>query len=104
MGKNILKIRRLLYTVLLGISAVTVISAAGFIASAYAEDSISVSCYNLEKSPHILGNVVVYDPYRAAMACNSVYYECKGRCVGCFSDSDYLDVVCADASGTIFLK
>ncbi len=100
MGKNLL----LIYTMLLWISAVTVILAIGFVATAYAEDSVSVSCYNLTKSQHTLGNVVLFDTSQAAGACNSVYYDCKGSCVGCFSDSDYLDVVCVDTRGTIFLK
>jgi hypothetical protein len=106
MEKNIPQKRGILRAMLSawGILLVAVICAAGFIAPVSAEDSVSVSCYNLEKSQHPLGSVVVYDTSRAAMTCNSVYYDCKGRCIGCFSDSDYLDAVCVDVRGTIFLK
>src|SRR5512135_3146902 len=69
-----------------------------------AEESISVSCYDLQKSELPLGSVVVYDIRQAAGACNQVYYGCKGGCVGCFADSDYAESVCVDVRGTMFLK
>jgi hypothetical protein len=89
---------------LLGITTVAVLAAVGFFVPARADNGVSVSCYNMEKSQHTLGNVVVYDTSQAAKACNSVYYDCKGKCIGCFSDSDYLDIVCVDIKGTLFLK
>ena len=72
--------------------------------AAFADESISVTCYNLQDSEIPVGNVVVYDTSQAAGACNQVYYACKGRCVGCFTDQDYLDSVCVDVRGTMFLK
>jgi hypothetical protein len=74
------------------------------VTTVFAEQSISVSCYNLEKSGIPVGNVVVYDTSLAARSCNSLYYDCKGRCVGCFTDQDYLDSVCIDVNGTMFLN
>ena len=78
--------------------------AMGPIAQVFADESISVSCYNLQNSEISVGNAVVYDTSQAASACNSLYYNCKGRCVGCFTDQDYLDSVCVDVNGTMFLK
>jgi len=85
-------------------SIFSVLFVTALVAQAFAEDSISVSCYNLQKSQLPLGTIVVYDTAQAAPACNSAYYDCKGRCVGCFADSDYFDAVCVDVRGTMFLK
>ena len=78
--------------------------AIGPIAQVFADESISVSCYILQDSEIPVGNVVVYDTSQAARACNSMYYSCKGRCVGCFTDQDYVEAVCVDVNGTLFLK
>jgi hypothetical protein len=86
------------------ISAITAIAAMVCTAPTRADQSVSVTCYNLEKSQLSVGSVVVYDTSRAAQTCNAVYYDCKGRCVGCFSDSDFIDAVCADETGALFLK
>jgi hypothetical protein len=48
--------------------------------------------------------VVVFDFSTAAIACNNVYYECKGKCIGCYHDFDYVDYVCVDTSGRTFLR
>lgn len=78
--------------------------AIGPVVQAFAEESISVTCYNLQKSESPVGSVVAFDTSQAARVCNSVYYDCKGKCVGCFTDQDYLDSVCVDVNGTMFLK
>jgi hypothetical protein len=105
MGKRIFQPRKIPYVMLLrGVAAAAIIAAAGFASQTFGDAGVSVTCYNLQKSEHPVGSVVAYDTSRAAAACNSVYYDCRGRCVGCFSDSDYLDVVCVDTRGTIFLK
>ncbi len=87
-----------------GIIFLTLVAVLGLFGQAFADESITVSCYNLQKSEIPVGNVVVYDTSQAAGACNSMYYDCKGRCVGCFTDSDYTDTVCITASGRMFLK
>jgi len=98
---NILKRRRLLLgSIILGLLVVAV----GFMAQAFADESISVSCYNLQASELPVGNAVVYDTSQAARACNSMYYDCKGKCVSCFTDQDYVEAVCVDVNGTLFLK
>jgi hypothetical protein len=40
----------------------------------------------------------------AAQACNSMYATCKGECVGCFADLDYVKSICVDKEGNKFLK
>jgi hypothetical protein len=83
---------------------VMVVIAAGVTAPAFADDSISVSCYKDAKSSWSVGRVVVYDVAEAAQACNSMYYDCRGRCIGCYQDFDYVDNVCIDMRGNTFLK
>ena len=83
---------------------VLMLIAVGLVAQTSAEESISVSCYDLQKSELSVGSVIVYDTRQAAGVCNQVYYNCKGRCVGCFADSDYVDSVCVDMNGRMFLK
>jgi hypothetical protein len=71
----------------------------------HAEDeSIEVSCYkgNLDEGSYI-GNLTVNDPRNAGHDCNLEYYDCKGECVGCLTDSDSKQV-CYDDSGTKLAK
>ena len=98
--------RRKVYSpkLLLGSIIILLVVAMGPIVQVFADESITVSCYKLQDSEISLGHVVVYDTSQAALACNSHYYDCKGRCVGCFTDQDYLDSVCVDVRGTMFLK
>jgi hypothetical protein len=84
--------------------SVTVIIMTGFMVPTFAEESISISCYNEAKSSWPLGNVSVFDVAQAAQACNVMYYDCKGRCIGCYQDFDYIDNVCVDIRGSTFLK
>jgi len=106
MGINRLKRRKvygpalLLGSIIVGL----VVVAMGPVGQAFADESISVTCYNIQNLESSLGGVVVYDTSLAAGACNSLYYACKGRCVGCFTDQDYLDSVCVDVRGTMFLR
>jgi hypothetical protein len=86
------------------IFSVLLVVAMGPTAQAFADESISVTCYNLQNSEIPVGNAIVYDTAQAASACNSLYYDCRGKCVGCFTDQDYLDSVCVDMRGTMFLK
>jgi len=84
--------------------SVMVVMASGFMAPAFADDSINVSCYKDAKSSWSLGNVAVYDVAEAAQACNTMYFDCRGRCIGCYQDFDYVDSVCVDMRGNTFLK
>jgi hypothetical protein len=100
------KILRAYSTTLLfgSIIAGLLVGAMGPVTQAFADESISITCYNLQASETPVGTAIAYDPSAAAGACNSLYYDCKGRCVGCFTDQDYLDSVCVDVSGAMFLK
>jgi len=84
--------------------SVMMIIVTAFMVPAYADESISISCYNEAKSSWPVGRVEVFDVAQAAQACNSLYYDCRGRCIGCYQDSDYLDNVCVDMRGNTFLK
>ena len=88
----------------IGLLSVMMIIVTGFMVPTYADESISISCYNEAKSSWPVGRVQVFDVAQAAQACNSLYYDCKGRCIGCYQDSDYLDNVCVDMQGNTFLK
>lgn len=86
--------------ILLGIMLII----AGFMTPAFAEESFSASCYKDAKSTLPVGTVVVFDVATAALACNNMYYDCKGRCIGCYQDFDYVSNVCVDNWGNTFLK
>lgn len=67
-----------------------------------AEESISVACYFGDR---LVGDgVVVFDVSSAAQACNGLFYDCRGRCFGCFHDFDYAEDVCVDMYGRTFLR
>ena len=92
----------MLFTV--GILSEIVLIVTGFMVPAFADESISIACYKDAKSSLSLGRGVVYDVAEAAQACNSMYYDCRGRCIGCYQDFDYVDNVCVDMQGDTFLK
>ncbi len=86
--------------VLLGI----VLTVSCFTGPACADDGINITCYKDARSSFSVGRVVVFDAAEAAPACNSMYYDCRGRCIGCYHDFDYVDNVCVDMQGNTFLK
>ncbi len=71
------------------------------IAPTFADDSISIVCY-VDGEP--VGNVAVFNIADAARSCDITYYDCRGRCVGCFHDFDYVENVCVDLTGNTFLR
>jgi hypothetical protein len=87
---------------LIGIAIVIFLTLMQIILAVSAEESIPAYCYRDSKLS--LGSVVIFDISTAAAACNNVYYDCKGKCIGCFHDSDYVDYVCVDTSGRTFLR
>jgi hypothetical protein len=87
--------------VLIGITILLFLTLIQIILPVSAEESMTIYCYRDSRS---LGSVAVFDISHAVTACNNVYYECKGKCVGCFHDFDYIDYVCIDASGRFFLR
>ena len=66
-----------------------------------AEQSTPAYCYRDNRS---IGTVTVLEDSNAAQMCNSFYYDCKGKCIACYHDFDYIDYVCVDASGRTFLR
>ncbi len=66
-----------------------------------ADEDMPVTCY---KGRSRIGTVRVFDWKAAAATCNSVLYECRGACMGCFRDSDYISDVCIDMHGREFLR
>jgi hypothetical protein len=66
-----------------------------------ADENISVTCY---KGSTRIGTVTVFDWKTAAEACNTVLYDCRGACIGCFRDFDYVEDVCVDVNGNEFLQ
>ena len=87
--------------VLIGMGVVLFLTLIQIISLVSADDSITAYCYRDDSS---LGNVVIFDTSTAARACNNLYYDCKGKCIGCFHDFDYVDYVCVDTSGRTFLR
>jgi len=87
--------------ILVGVALVIVLALIQIILPVSAEESMTAYCYRDGRS---LGNVVIFDTANAAAACNNLYYDCKGKCIGCFHDSDYIDYVCVDGSGRTFLR
>lgn len=66
-----------------------------------ADENMPVTCY---KGSSRIGTVTVFDWRAAAATCNTVLYDCRGACMGCFRDSDYIADVCIDMSGSVFLR
>ena len=105
MERNKLQKRTFLAALIMaGILSGTVLLATGLMAPASADESFSISCYKDPGSDLSVGSVVVYDVSLAARSCNSMYYDCRGRCIGCYHDFDYIDNVCVDMQGNTFLK
>jgi hypothetical protein len=87
--------------ILIGVAIVILLALIEIIRPVSAEESITARCYRDGRS---LGTVEIYENMNAASACNSLYYECKGKCIACYHDSDYIDYVCVDTSGRTFLR
>jgi len=70
-----------------------------------ADRTFSITCYlGNPNDRQILGDLTVTGAETAGPACNSLFYPCKGRCYGCFSDFDYSQDICVDNSGKKFLR
>jgi hypothetical protein len=69
------------------------------------EKMISVTCYlgnpNDGKS---VATIMIQGAAAAGSSCNSMFYDCKGRCFGCFSDSDLSQDICVDNNSRKFLR
>jgi hypothetical protein len=69
------------------------------------EQNISVTCYlGNPNDRNSLGNIMVMSAEAAGSTCNSMYFNCRGACFGCFSDFDLSQDICVDNSGRKFLR
>jgi hypothetical protein len=87
--------------ILIGTAMVIFLTLIQMLLPVSAEESITAYCYRDGRS---LGTVTVFDTSSAAAVCNNLYYDCKGKCIACYHDFDYIDYVCVDASGRTFLR
>jgi hypothetical protein len=87
--------------ILIGMAMTIFMTVMQLILPVSAEESISAYCYRDGRS---IGSVAIFDVSNAALACNNFFYDCKGKCIGCFHDFDYVDYVCVDTSGRTFLR
>ena len=66
---------------------------------------ISVTCYLGNPNDGLsVATIMIQGPGSAGSYCNSMFYDCKGRCFGCFSDSDLSQDICVDNNGRKFLR
>ncbi len=68
-------------------------------------ETINVSCFkgNLDAGNYI-GSVTVTNRQNAGRSCNSTYYDCEGKCLGCFPDANRDRQVCYDNEGQEIAK
>lgn len=68
------------------------------------ERTVSVTCYlGNPNNRQTLGSISA-SAQSAGSSCNSLYYDCQGRCFGCYSDFDLSEDICVDNSGRKFLR
>lgn len=73
--------------------------------AAMPDRSLTATCYiGNPNNKQSLGSIVVPTPEAAGPTCNSFYYNCQGRCFGCYSDFDLSEDICVDPSGRKFLR
>jgi len=64
------------------------------------QESIDASCFKKEgEEGSYIGNVSITRPETAAANCNSTYYDCNDKCIGCFTDPKLDQTVCYNAAG-----
>lgn len=68
------------------------------------EQNISATCYlGNPNDRNSLGDIMVMSPEAAGPTCNSMFFNCRGSCFGCFSDFDLSQDICVDNNGKKFL-
>ena len=87
--------------ILIGIFFLCVTALLGLASWTSADEDMPVTCY---KGSSRIGTVTVFDWRAAAESCNTVLYDCRGVCIGCFRDFDYVEDVCVDLYGNVFLR
>jgi hypothetical protein len=76
----------------------------GYLVSAESKESTTITCYvgDPYNNKH-LGSVEVFNISNAPNVCNHVFYDCDGRCTGCYIDEDSQQV-CIDSTGYSYIK
>jgi hypothetical protein len=76
---------------------------------ACAEDSdtpqIQINCFKENRDAgNYKGKISVSKLEYAGQSCNTTFYDCDGKCFGCYFDEDQSKPVCYDNTGTIINK
>jgi hypothetical protein len=76
---------------------------------ACAEDAdtpqIQINCYKETRDAgNYKGKISVSKPEYAGQSCNSTFYDCDGKCFGCYFDKDQSKPVCYDNAGIVINK
>ena len=51
-----------------------------------------------------VATIMIQGAASAGPSCIAMFYDCKGRCFGCFSDSDLSQDICMDNNSRKFLR
>jgi len=69
-----------------------------------ASDGTTISCYVANPPDYeYVGEIEVFNLAEAASACNNFYATCQGACVGCYLNSESIEI-CIDKNGNQFQK
>ena len=67
-------------------------------------EGTTISCYTANNSDYeYVGELEVFTLAEATSACNNTYYNCQGACIGCYDNSESIEV-CIDKNGNQFVK
>ena len=67
-------------------------------------EGTTVSCYTANHSDYeYVGELEVFNLAEATSTCNNAYYNCQGACIGCYINSESIEV-CIDKNGNQFVK
>jgi hypothetical protein len=97
--------KRLRAITIAGIMILSLITSVGSVQLAFADDTVSITCYTgYPPSNRYVGTVTIFDVSTASNACNAMYYDCRKKCIGCYIDRELVEDVCIDPFGNTFLK
>jgi len=65
-------------------------------------EGTTIACY-IANPPNYeyVGELEVFNLADASSTCNNVYYNCQGKCIGCYINSESFEV-CIDKNGNQF--
>ena len=65
-------------------------------------EGTTIACYIANPPDYeYVGELEVFNLAEATSTCNNVYYNCQGKCVGCYINSESFEV-CIDKNGNHF--